>query len=72
MAQASKAIIPRDAGGPGARRIGVEVEGSLNRALRVGAYVTSRTNPADPLRYSLVVLNCELGLLGKRGFHFQN
>ncbi|KAH6912001.1 glucan endo-1,6-beta-glucosidase [Coprinopsis sp. MPI-PUGE-AT-0042] len=57
MAQASRAIVPREAGGPSARRIGVEVQGDLNWALRVGAYVTYCANPADPLRYSLVVLN---------------
>ena len=57
MGQASKAIIPRDAGGPFGKRIGVSVGGSLNWALRVGAYVTGRRNSADWLRYSLVVLN---------------
>ncbi|KAJ7875298.1 glycoside hydrolase [Mycena olivaceomarginata] len=45
MAQPSKAIIPKDAGGPFGKRVGV------------GAYVTGRVNPADWLRYSLVVLN---------------
>ncbi|KAL4262899.1 hypothetical protein AB1N83_005602 [Pleurotus pulmonarius] len=59
MAQASKAIIPRDAGGPFGKRIGVSLGGSQGWALRVGAYVTGRTNPSDWLRYSLVVLNCE-------------
>ncbi|KAF4583637.1 hypothetical protein EYR38_002392 [Pleurotus pulmonarius] len=57
MAQASKAIIPRDAGGPFGKRIGVSLGGSQGWALRVGAYVTGRTNPSDWLRYSLVVLN---------------
>ncbi|KAL4254382.1 glycosyl hydrolase 30 family protein [Pleurotus pulmonarius] len=57
MAQASKAIIPRDVGGPFGRRIGVSLGGSQGWALRVGAYVTGRTNPSDWLRYSLVVLN---------------
>ncbi|KAJ7873048.1 glycoside hydrolase [Mycena olivaceomarginata] len=57
MAQASKAIIPKDAGGPFGQRIGVTVGGELNWALVVGAYVTGRVNPADWLRYSLVVLN---------------
>lgn len=59
MAQASKAIIPKDAGGPFGQRIGVTVGGELNWALVVGAYVTGRVNPADWPRYSLVVLNCE-------------
>ncbi|KAL0571506.1 hypothetical protein V5O48_010456 [Marasmius crinis-equi] len=57
MAQVSKAIIPKDAGGPFGQRIGVSVGGSLNWALRVGAFVTRRTNSNDWLRYSLVVLN---------------
>lgn len=59
MAQASKAILPRDVGGPWGKRIGVSVGGELDWALRVGAYVTGRVNPSDWLRYSLVVLNCE-------------
>lgn len=58
MAQASKAIIPKDAGGPYGQRIGVSVGGSLNWALRVGAYVTHRVSSTDWLRYSLVVMNC--------------
>ncbi|KAJ8503103.1 hypothetical protein ONZ45_g11150 [Pleurotus djamor] len=57
MAQASKAILPRDVGGPFGQRIGVSVGGSTGWALRVGAYVTGRANPSDWLRYSLVVLN---------------
>lgn len=57
MAQASKAIIPRDAGGPFGKRIGVSVGGDLNWGLRVGAYVTGRVKSSDWLRYSLVVLN---------------
>ncbi|KAI0365705.1 glycoside hydrolase [Pilatotrama ljubarskyi] len=57
MAQASKAILPRDAGGPWGKRIGVSVGGNQNWALRVGAYVTGRANSNDWLRYSLVVLN---------------
>lgn len=59
MAQASKAILPRDVGGPWGKRIGVTVGGELNWALRVGAYVTGRVSSTDWLRYSLVVLNCE-------------
>ncbi|KIY71901.1 glycoside hydrolase family 30 protein [Cylindrobasidium torrendii FP15055 ss-10] len=57
MAQASKAIIPRDAGGPTGRRIGVTVGGDLSWALRVTAFVTGRSNSADWSRYSIVVLN---------------
>lgn len=57
MAQASKAIVPKDVGGPFGKRIGVSVGGSLNWALIVDAYVTGRVNPSDWLRYSIVVLN---------------
>ncbi|KAF8205839.1 glucan endo-1,6-beta-glucosidase, partial [Mycena galopus ATCC 62051] len=57
MAQASKAIIPKDVGGPFGQRIGVTVGGELGWALIVGAYVTHRVNPSDWLRYSIVVLN---------------
>ncbi|KAI0769030.1 glycoside hydrolase [Trametes elegans] len=57
MAQASKAILPRDAGGPWGKRVGVSVGGSQNWALRVNAFVTGRANSNDWLRYSLVVLN---------------
>ncbi|KAH7872628.1 glucan endo-1,6-beta-glucosidase [Lentinula edodes] len=57
MAQASKAIIPKDVGGPFGQRIGVTIGGELSWALIVGAYVTGRVNPTDWLRYSIVVLN---------------
>ncbi|PPQ98667.1 hypothetical protein CVT26_013813 [Gymnopilus dilepis] len=57
MAQASKAIIPKDPGGPFGQRIGVTVQGSLSWALVVGAYVVRRVNPSDWLQYSIVVLN---------------
>ncbi|KAJ7106818.1 glycoside hydrolase family 30 protein [Mycena crocata] len=57
LAQASKAIIPKDAGGPWGRRIGVSVQGSLGWALRVGAYSTKRVSSTDWNRYSLVVMN---------------
>ncbi|KAF5378899.1 hypothetical protein D9615_006856 [Tricholomella constricta] len=57
MAQASKAIIPKDAGGPYGQRIGVAVQGNLGWALRVSAFVTKRVSSSDWLRYSLVVLN---------------
>lgn len=59
MAQASKAIIPKDVGGPFGQRIGVTIGGELSWALIVGAYVTGRVNPTDWLRYSIVVLNCK-------------
>ncbi|KAH7922519.1 glycoside hydrolase family 30 protein [Leucogyrophana mollusca] len=57
MAQASKAILPRDVGGPWGQRIGVSVGGSLDWALVVGAYVTGRVSSTDWDRYSIVVLN---------------
>ena len=57
MAQASRAILPRDINGPWGKRIGVSVGGDLNWALRVGAYVTGRASSSDWLRYSLVVMN---------------
>ena len=57
MAQASKAIIPKDTGGPFGQRIGVTVEGSLDWTLVVGAYQTERMKSTDWNRYSLVVLN---------------
>ncbi|KAK0220118.1 glycoside hydrolase [Armillaria fumosa] len=57
MAQASKAIIPKDKGGPFGKRVQVNVGGNSSWALRVGAYVTGRNSPSDWLRYSLVVLN---------------
>lgn len=57
MAQASKAIVPKDANGPFGQRIGVSVGGSLSWALVVSAFVTHRVNPSDWLRYSIVVLN---------------
>ncbi|KAJ7648111.1 glycoside hydrolase [Roridomyces roridus] len=57
LAQASKAIIPKDPGGPWGQRIGVSVKGSLAWALRVGAYSTGRLSSSDGTRYSLVVMN---------------
>lgn len=57
MAQASKAVLPRDVGGPWGKRIGVSVGGSMSWGLVVGAYMTGRVNPSDWNRYSLVVLN---------------
>ncbi|KAJ7752198.1 glycoside hydrolase family 30 protein [Mycena maculata] len=57
LAQASKAIIPKDAGGPWGQRIEVAVEGSLDWALIVGAYTTKRLSSTDWNRYALVVLN---------------
>ncbi|KAG1720408.1 glycoside hydrolase family 30 protein [Suillus lakei] len=53
MAQASKAILPRDVGGPWGQRIGVSVGGSLDWALVVGAYKTGRVLSSDWNRYSM-------------------
>jgi len=66
MAQASKAIIPKDPGGPSGKRIGVSVGGSSGWALRVGAYVTYRVSSDEWLRYALVVLNCKSTLSPRR------
>ncbi|KAJ7473368.1 glycoside hydrolase [Mycena latifolia] len=57
LAQASKAILPKDSGGPWGQRIKVSVGGSLGWALRVGAYATGRASSSDWTRYSLVVMN---------------
>ena len=64
MAQASKAIIPTDLGGPFSQCIGVIVNGSSSWALIVGAYVVNRVNPADLKQYSIVVLNCKFPSVG--------
>ena len=60
MAQGSKAIIPKDRGGPFGQRMDVAVNGPMNWALVVGAYVTNRANSTNWKQYSLVVLNCKL------------
>ncbi|KAG6890657.1 hypothetical protein C0992_000227 [Termitomyces sp. T32_za158] len=49
MAQASKAVYPKDAGGPYGKRIAVSVQGSLNWALRVEAFVTGRASYTFPV-----------------------
>lgn len=59
MAQASKAIVPKDSGGPYGQRIDVTIGGSLSWALRVSAFVTARVSSSDSLRYSIVVMNCK-------------
>ena len=59
LAQLSKAILPKDAGGPFGKRIGVSVTGDQSWALVVGAFLTERGVANEPSRYSLVVLNCE-------------
>lgn len=57
MSHTSKAVIPRDSGGPFGRRIGVSLSGDQAWGLRVTAFETGRRNSADWNRYSLVVLN---------------
>ncbi|KAJ7500442.1 glycoside hydrolase family 30 protein [Mycena galericulata] len=54
IAQAARAVIPRDAGGPFGRLIKSTVTPDN---LRVNAYATGRASTADPTRYSLHVLN---------------
>jgi len=54
MAQANKAILPKDPGGPWGQRIGVSVGGSFDWALVVSAFKTARLNSADWNRYSIV------------------
>jgi hypothetical protein len=58
MAQASKAILPQDDGGPFGQRIGTVVNGGRGWALRVSAFVIRRSSQSEWARYSLVVLNC--------------
>lgn len=57
MAHASKAILPKDAGGPWGQRINNIIGGGATWALTVGAYQTKRLSSTDETRYSLVVLN---------------
>ncbi|KAF5329265.1 hypothetical protein D9619_009010 [Psilocybe cf. subviscida] len=57
MAQVSKAIIPRDIGGPSGRRIKITVSGELAWTLRVVGFVTQRSSTTEWQRYSLVVMN---------------
>ncbi|KDQ09357.1 glycoside hydrolase family 30 protein [Botryobasidium botryosum FD-172 SS1] len=57
IAQSNRATNPRDANGPFGQRIGSSVSGGTGWALRVTAFKTTRNNPADWNRYSLVVLN---------------
>lgn len=60
LAHASKAIVPKDPGGPFGQRIEVSVQGSLADELVVGAYVTGRVSSSDWYRYSIVVLNWQV------------
>ncbi|EJT98616.1 glycoside hydrolase family 30 protein [Dacryopinax primogenitus] len=62
LAHGSRAIVPKDSGGPFGQRIGVSVGGPLATKLQVGAYKTGRAASAgtDWNRYSLVVMNCSV------------
>ncbi|KZT50959.1 glycoside hydrolase family 30 protein [Calocera cornea HHB12733] len=66
LAHGSRAIVPKDPGGPFGQRIGVSVGGYLNYELQVGAYKTGRSTSenTDWNRYSLVVLNWQDGANG--------
>ncbi|KAJ6630379.1 glycoside hydrolase superfamily [Mycena sp. CBHHK59/15] len=58
VAQASRAVLPRDAGGAFGKLISSSVApGNRTAGLRVNAYATTRVNKSDPTRYSLHVLN---------------
>ncbi|KAI0369367.1 glycoside hydrolase [Pilatotrama ljubarskyi] len=57
MAQAGKAILPRDVNGPFGQRLHLTIGGERAQGLIATAFVTGRVNPSDWLRYSLVVLN---------------
>jgi hypothetical protein len=57
LAHAQRAVLPKDADGPLAKRAEVAVSGGDSWALRVGAYVTGRSNAGDhgAISSSLVV-----------------
>ncbi|KAH8110045.1 glycoside hydrolase superfamily [Phellopilus nigrolimitatus] len=61
MAHASKAVLPLNEGGAFGQRIGVDVSGSQESSLTVGAYVTAANGTSS--RYSLVVMNSDSGTL---------
>jgi hypothetical protein len=58
MAQLSKAVIPRDDGGPFGQRIGLSVGGGKGWALRAVAFRTGRSSSAEWIKYTIAVLNC--------------
>ncbi|KZT50967.1 glycoside hydrolase family 30 protein [Calocera cornea HHB12733] len=63
LAQASRAVVPKDPGGPFGQRINSTVSGDLGYELVVGAYKTGRSEEADTdwNRYALVVMNWDDG-----------
>ncbi|KAL1746195.1 glycoside hydrolase superfamily [Schizophyllum fasciatum] len=66
----SKAILPKDSGGPFGKRIGVSVTGDQSCALVVSAFITERGVTNEPARYSLVVLNYyDTDGMGNADFH---
>ncbi|KAG8845451.1 hypothetical protein FRB96_002507 [Tulasnella sp. 330] len=69
LAQGSRAILPKDAGGPWGQRLSTTVTGALASELVVTGYVTKRTSSTDWPRYSLVVLNWNDG--GSAGWNPQ-
>jgi len=66
LAQASRAIVPKDSDGPFGQRIGVSVGGGSAGELQVSAFKTERGASADTdwNRYSLVVMNWQDGESG--------
>lgn len=59
MAQASKAIRPRDPGDPFGQRIGIFVGGPLSWVLRASAFVTKCMFVGEWLQYSIVAMSYE-------------
>ncbi|KAK2460053.1 hypothetical protein APHAL10511_007930 [Amanita phalloides] len=57
MAHTSKAIIPKDPGGPFGQRIGVTIKGSPSITVIASAYVVRGRKSTEPKQYTLVVLN---------------
>ncbi|KAI0821952.1 glycoside hydrolase [Trametes gibbosa] len=57
MAQAGKAILPRDVNGPFGQRLHLTIGGARAQGLIATAFVTGRVKSSDWQRYSLVVLN---------------
>jgi O-glycosyl hydrolase len=47
LAQAQRAVLPKDADGPRGKRVKVSVSGGMEWALRVGAYVTGRSDDKE-------------------------
>lgn len=63
LAHMSKAVLPKDPGGPFGHRIGVTVGGEYSWGLRVVAFETGRASLLHEPRYSLVVLNCKCSVI---------